>query len=103
VAVDTDVLGDAHAEAGFTELIGVPGSTSSLVSENAQVVTADGPPPEQEDATTQMGKYQAVALNGTPELGAVNVAVGVLASVELTSQNMNSSTVPILPGGTDGW
>ena len=90
MAVETDVLGEVHAEAGLTELIGVSGRTWSVVSENAQVLTAEAPPLEQEEDTTQTGKYHADALNAAPELGAVNFAVSVLASVEFTSQNMNS-------------
>ena len=72
----------------MTELIGVPGRTLSFVSENAQVVTAEGPPPEQ--GPTQIARYQAVALKGPPEVGTVNFAFSVLVRAALTSKNMNS-------------
>jgi hypothetical protein len=88
VAVDTVVAGEVHAEEGVTELIGVPASTLSWVSENAQVVTAEGPPPEQEPV--QIARYQAVALKGPPEVGTVNFAFSALTRVASTSQNMNS-------------
>jgi hypothetical protein len=90
VAVDTVVLGDVHAEAGVTELIGVPDSTLSWVSENAQVVTSEAPPPGHDEGSTQMARYQAVALKGPPELGTVNFAFSVLIRAVSTSQNMNS-------------
>jgi hypothetical protein len=89
-AVDTDVLGDVHADEGLTELMGVPGSTLSSVSENAQVVTDDGPVPEHEDDTTQTGRYQAAALKDALPFGAAKSAVPELIRVEFTSQNMNS-------------
>ena len=87
VAVDTDVLGDVHAAAGLTKPIGVSGSTLSLVSENAQVVTAEVPRAAGRRHTN--GRYQAVAYKG-PELGTVNFAVSVAMRVVCTSQNMNS-------------
>jgi hypothetical protein len=90
VAVDTEVLGGVQAEAGLTEPMGVPGKTSSLVSENAQVVTDVGPPLPHEDDTTQTGRYQAPALKDDPELGALNSAVALLTRAELMSQNINS-------------
>ena len=62
-----------------------------------------GPPLEQEDDTTQTGRYQAEAVNELPPAGAVKSALAVLTSVELTSQNMNSYTVPNVPGGFDSW
>jgi hypothetical protein len=89
VAVDTEVLGDVHAETGVTEAIGVPGSTVSFVRENAQVVTDVGPP-EHVDPTTQIGVYQAVALKVPPVAGTVNVAAAVVNGVALMSQNMSS-------------
>jgi hypothetical protein len=84
------VLGVAHADEGLTELMGVPARTLSLVSEKAQVVTEEGPPPEHEDDTTQTGRYHAAALKEVPLPGAVKSAVPVLTSVEFTSQNINS-------------
>ena len=90
VAVDTAVLGDVHAGGevtGVTELIGVPDSTSYLVSENAHVVTCGAPPPQA--PTTQMGRYQAVPSKAPPVVGAVKVAVSVVTTVAFTSQNMN--------------
>ena len=70
--MDTDVLGAVQADEGDTEFTGVPGSTLSLASEKAHVVTAVGPLPEHEDDTTHTGRYQAVALNADPLVGAVN-------------------------------
>jgi hypothetical protein len=103
LAVETDVLGGTQAVEGLTEPMGVPGSTLSSVSEKAHVVTDVGPPPEQEDDTTQTGRYQAEAVNELPPAGALKSALAVLISVELTSQNMNSYTVPNVPGGFDSW
>jgi hypothetical protein len=83
--------------------MGASGSTSSLVSENAHVVTAEAPPPGHDDATTHTGRYQAVADGASYPKGTLNRAFSVGMSLESTFQNMNSYTVPSVPDGVEGW
>jgi hypothetical protein len=88
------VLGGVQAELGETDAIGVCGSTLSVVSENAHVVSEGGG-----HALVQLelpiGRYQAAAVKAVPPDGAVNVAVSVPIGAAWTFQNMNSYSLEV--------
>ena len=85
LVVDT-VSGPVFADAGETAPIGEYGSTESLVSENAVVVTSGVHAVEHPPSC----RYQAVALNGVAVDGASNVSFSLVPSCALASQKMNS-------------